>query len=163
MYFGKESRDYCKASHRTWFIVKPPFDIYVGKPDIRPRDVIKSFWEWNYPELIYIPIDMSHSLGAPALLNFTFDNNKSFEEEVQRIKTNQDDYIAQQDRWITILRNEQCDDIFCMHFYDYDRSNLQGLAISQTANASYFTFSFWADPAMKTKYLEKYGLSLLNI
>ncbi len=155
-------------------IDQPPFDVYVGKPDIRPRDVIKCFWEWSSFHSIYIPIDMSHSLHAPALLNYTFDNKKSFEsnwEEVQRIKANQNDYISQDDRWkqhivphtrwVTMLRNEFAQDFFCMDLYDYDRNNLQGLAISQNATASYFVFSFWADPVMKSKFIGRYGLSLM--
>ena len=70
---------------------RPPFEIWIGEPTLRPRDVMKSFGEWNKPHYSYIPIDLSKSLGAPALLNYTFDNEKSFQanwEEVQRLKAN---------------------------------------------------------------------------
>jgi len=150
----------------------PPFEIYVGGPNILARDVIKLFHQLNKPHETYIPVNMWSTLGATALLNYTFDNAISFEEnweEIKRLKANENDYllennrwklhIASQYRWVSFLRMESFDELITMEHYCYDPDQLQGLGVTQHQHASYFVFSFWADPTMKDIFIEKYQLT----
>lgn len=156
-------------------IDRPPFDVYIGSPTIRPRQLVRRYVELNEPHKTYIPIDLGDQLGAPALLNYTFDDKIPFNtqwEEVQRLKMNQDGYIAvdnrwknhilPQNRWITMLRMEAPENnyMFLFDFYQYDKVELQGLSVTQNSTYSYFVFSFWADPMMKQTFIDDYNLTL---
>lgn len=147
-------------------------DRYIGDQNIRAKEIIKDFYDMQqYTDSnFYIPIDLTHLSGEPCLLRYTFDTTKSFDQQwdqVRSIKKNENGYLTKNKRWmqftsphpawVSFMRLDT-DLQFYFAEYDYDRKNLQGLGIIITNRASYWTFSFFANPETKKYFISKYNL-----
>ena len=157
-----------------------PFRVYKGGADVRARSVIAAMFAESCVAgaSFYIPIDVSHSLGAPALLNFTFDPHLPFDanfDEVRRLKCEGLRYLlesvdgcerwrrhtAPQLWWVTFIRVDGPSPSIALRHYDYD-AGLQGLSVFQCATHSLWTMSFKARPALEAEFARRFGLALLE-
>lgn len=169
---GDLVENFATEDKKLWIeaVDRPDEGVFVGPPKINGKELMRDFND-SFNGVFYIPIDMSHAFGAPALINYSFTDPSKFDEhwdDIRRIKKNENDYIMREDRWrnhlnpqpawVTFLRVD-IDSPICFHSYSYDPENLQGLGVAATNNCSYWTFSFFANPSAKEYFINKYSLT----